>query len=928
MLKLLRLSVAIASENLWRFVISTLAIAASAATVLWMASTYNAIFQSFDDYANLAFGKHHLAVAPIDYESELAISEDVVTALRADERVAIAETYWSESIARIDLRIPRTNASNRTHSGVNDEPRGQLNYLFMTTTSVDPPHPLVRGKWIQSANTSASHSVVVRDDVAQRWGVDLGDRIFVKRSKSEVELEVVGIVSATLLKGSASASIHSLTPNQAECFIPYETAKILFTTEPRISLIGVQVAEGQDIHTFRFDWAHQLSRYETPVQFQHAYELEEQLDQSATARSIKIQSYVAIAFSALLTAIATLWGSNLGVESKIQQLGMLRALGFTRGQVASVPAIEAAVRGVVAWGLSMFLAVFAQTLPALSRVSVFKHGLSVEGGLWSAGAIAMGAIIAIISQLRVALKVHPLNAIAVSGASALESINAPAPTNASRLHRYRKHLVAGILSMVAICVAIAVASTLSLGLNETATAAIIATAIIVAFVASALACYIPFWNFWLNSIDRFAPDQSLMLKQQIMHVGMRKPIVPIALSSCLTLFLAIHLWGATLMEAFVPGGWLPDAVAHRKEGFTPAQLDAFQNLPLVRDSQTLGVYVEQARLAEDLLGSKERSTVTRQDNVLVLGMAPDATWFGHDPLLDVNWTAGDKKLSLEQLKHERGCIVVDHFLSESGLKIGDKIRLIPPRRKTTEPVEYIIAGAVELPGWHWQTKHTNMRTRSHRTAAMIFIDDSLAKEDYDHQTFTHIWFDHQGSVDNLLPGNEELASQLGEIDAINIVSAESIRDRVRQTSRRWLWIISIVPIIGLAIATLSFIQMQIASLRSRSWELGVVRALGFQKSEVIRTWVLEIALILLFSLCHSFLFGWLVSYCAVHFTQQFSFFGGVQTPMQWPISIFVWCILFAAVILFLGGFAPARVLLRKMPMHLLNASVAFGRGRG
>ena len=63
-----------------------------------------------------------------------------------------------------------------------------------------------------------------------------------------------------------------------------------------------------------------------------------------------------------------------------------------------------------------------------------------------------------------------------------------------------------------------------------------------------------------------------------------------------------------------------------------------------------------------------------------------------------------------------------------GLDVGDDFALVPPDNPAC-PASYSIAGAVRLPGWHWQTKPTGFRSRTHRAAALVFADyPSVAKD--------------------------------------------------------------------------------------------------------------------------------------------------------------------------------------------------------
>ena len=148
----------------------------------------------------------------------------------------------------------------------------------------------------------------------------------------------------------------------------------------------------------------------------------------------------------------------------------------------------------------------------------------------------------------------------------------------------------------------------------------------------------------------------------------------------------------------------PDAMAPRSQSET----DRAFPLPLVvlglgligvNPEQCLPIVVEQPRLLQDLTESAERASVTRQDNIVIVGIDPERGFGTGHPLFQLDWVAGSPEEAMKQMRQSRACIVPDHFLTETGLQVGDGFDLIPPDRPE-KPVRYTIAGAVRLPGWH------------------------------------------------------------------------------------------------------------------------------------------------------------------------------------------------------------------------------------
>ena len=155
--------------------------------------------------------------------------------------------------------------------------------------------------------------------------------------------------------------------------------------------------------------------------------------------------------------------------------------------------------------------------------------------------------------------------------------------------------------------------------------------------------------------------------------------------------------------------------------------------------------VEQPRLLEDLTGSAERASIIRQDNVIMLGLDPDRAFGGAAPVLDCEWVRGSVAQAIAGLRAGHGCVVPEHFLRETGLTVGDSFAVVPPE-DPLHPARYRIAASVRLPGWHWQTKDTGMRPRTHRAAALVFADRASVLADFALHGDSHLWL--RGDVED------------------------------------------------------------------------------------------------------------------------------------------------------------------------------------
>ena len=204
------------------------------------------------------------------------------------------------------------------------------------------------------------------------------------------------------------------------------------------------------------------------------------------------------------------------------------------------------------------------------------------------------------------------------------------------------------------------------------------------------------------------------------------------------LYVGIFVWGFTMLEAFIPGSWAPDAlIAAEKAGLSPQMVSQIREIPGVDPNRCQPIVVEQPRLFEDITGSAERASVTRQDDVVIVGIDPQDAFAGSNPLFELDWVEGSPREAIQMMKEGRGCVVPDHFVQETGLGVGDSFALVPPEG-SDRPVTYTIAGAVRLPGWHWQTKRSGFRSRTHRAAALVFADYASVAEDFQKPNPTYV----------------------------------------------------------------------------------------------------------------------------------------------------------------------------------------------
>ena len=320
----------------------------------------------------------------------------------------------------------------------------------------------------------------------------------------------------------------------------------------------------------------------------------------------------------------------------------------------------------------------------------------------------------------------------------------------------------------------------------------------------------------------------------------------LAMSTGLGLYVTMIIWGYSMLQPFKPGDWVPDMLVTLQSGGLPdAEIETVRRTPGVVAEQCLPLAVEQPRLAGDITGSEQGGSVTRQDNVLLIGLDPQVAFGGPRPLVGAEFVGGTREEAVARLKRGRACIVPDHFLAATGLKLGDRFAMVPPDMPE-KPVEYTIAGVVSLPGWHWIAQVSGLRRRGVRSAAMVFASYDDVRRDFDIRQTNYLWMNvRQGMgvaemgaalqplADRYLgPGtviNVRGPSSFGAVKfgaSLRITTPDDVRTQLLARADDVIWALCEVPLVTLLVTSLGVVNTIVASVRVRRWELGVLRALG------------------------------------------------------------------------------------------------------
>lgn len=916
MRKVFRLAVAFLREHPARVALTSLATMAATCLVIWIAAGYDSLLQTFDYWASQALGHYQLSIGPIAMEGNPAVPREVLDAIRSDASVAAAEPVW---MSRATVRLRSDTGTGGADSaegrlrGLGGPPERRSEYKVLALDSAAPPFDL-EGTWLTSGPDS--REAVLTRSAAERLRVRLGDTITVTSKDRSTELPVIGLLDAPSLGAGTYAVPQIRTPGAGDLFVSNGTGERIFGTPPEISFIGVAVKPEADLTRFRFGWGPKLSRYATPVQFQEAFEIEEALDESASADNVRIQSYATTGI-AMLVAMLVIFGTvSMGVTERVRQFAVLRALVLTRTQLSLLIFTEALLLALIGFAGGLLLSWLLLAVVGRIAARLLHHGTTIGVHSLALAAVATfgGAVLAAIVPAWRATRARPVDAMAPGQAPA-----------ASRLPMRTILLGIGLI-LVNPLVTFVFPPRFDRQVYLAMAFGFVSMSIGFVLIAPAVVALVD--RFGGPGLARlFRIDPKLLSSQITSHVW-RTAAAALSMAVGLGLFLGVQIWGFTMLDGFLVGPWAPDGVLAFQSGGLPLEkVPEIAHLPGVDPAHCLPIVVEQPRLLDDVTGSAERASVIRQDNVVLVGIDPRQAFGGDRPLFDVEWAEGSPEQAIKELTAGRGCLVPDHFLTETKLRIGDSFDLVPPE-KPTAPVRYRIAGALRLPGWHWQTKLTGFRSRTHRAAALVFANYGTVAEDFSLPAATHLWLDFAGSSADpkaITAAAKEIyaaalpaAASGADGPKIRLMAVEDIRQMTRNNATRWIWGVSLLPLVSTAIAGLGVLNVILASIRSRRWELGVLRSIGIGQSSIVRAILAEGFLIGLVAVLLSLGFGLLAGWCGCGMAQYISFFGGLHPSLHVPWRVVGGALSAVLVLSTLAAVWPALSIGRLRPLTLLQ----------
>jgi putative ABC transport system permease protein len=933
-----------------RTVLTSMAVVASSCLVVWVVSGYDALLgQSIDENAAKALGRFDLIVsdaggppglsgggAPGGRTPKAEVSKQrvgggprpgvglpqgLIASLRSDPQVVEVN---QTSVSRVSVANPEPDPSATPTQKLlrGDRPpvfgMPPLSPPLIGTDATLPTYELEEGRWLD-ASAAGRIEGVLSAGYAKALRIEAGNEVRVTSEVGGWPVTVVGILAQPPSGEVPGPGI------QAGLFVPLSFPETVNGHAPGIRQINLVLKDGVDVGAYRKALTDRFSAMGLSPAIVDIQALKEMIGRGLSRSGSRALAYSATAIALMAALFIIFTTLSMGVSERIRELAVLRAVALSRAQVAGLVFMEGLLLAVIGW-VGGLLAGWG----LLAVISQAKPNLLAEGATLGPWCVVLTGVAAFGGAL--AASAFPSwRATRVSPLDSMSSPRPPAPAQGIGL--------AALAGLVLLTINPLLTYVLPMGdaTRIWGYALVGYPGMVLGFVLLAPWMIVSLERTvgpWLARLLGIPPR----LLKSILSANLWRTLgTTMALTVGLGLYVATQTWGYSMLAPFMPGEWVPEMlVGFEPSGLPDEQIEAVKHAVGVRPGRCLPLVVEQPRMARPL--SAPGGFLIKQDNVVLIGVDPELAFGGQDPMIDAMFAAGDRATAVAKLKAGRACLVPDHFLASSGMKLGDQLELFPFEDRSGPAVSYEIVGAVSLPGWQWITKMTGLRRRTVRTGGLVFAPFAEVRRDFEIKRINFFWLDTDGSVTaSQLEGSMQAIAEahgeakfrvpgVGEVTSrrpyARVTSAEGVRAGVGSRADEMIWGMSQIPLVTLLIASLAVLNTIVSSVQARRWDLGILRALGTTRGGIVRLILAESLLIGLVVSVLGMGFGAMAGWCGLGMARYLSPFGGMDTSLVIPWARIAIGLIISVGLCLLAALWPAVTTGRAEPLQLLRS----GRG--
>ena len=375
----------------------------------------------------------------------------------------------------------------------------------------------------------------------------------------------------------------------------------------------------------------------------------------------------------------------------------------------------------------------------------------------------------------------------------------------------------------------------------------------------------------LGSLLRLDPR---LLQRRLSRDPARVAGTVLTLSMGLGGFIAIHIWGGTLMSSFVPSPEWPDVIVSAlPNGFSPEDVALVRGCPGVADGRVLAVDCSQHPFDPDSPAFAGRPEAIPRGAVLLFGADPDEAFGGEAPLARFRFVEGDRATAVRRMAEGDGCVVVEMLARLAGLRLGDVVKVAGRA--------FEVVGVVDL-NWHMVTSRALVRTRfgregatappgapPPRTIGAAFVSERAVREITGNGDTTYfLWLNLSPELRRMdgLRATVRLDSEIRAAirpdgsSAIRVHHRDEIADGTLSHGNDILGTMARIPFWSLVVTSMGIAALVVASVRGSRHEFETLRAVGMTHGQLLRLVFGEAMLVTLCAVSLSLLAGVLLGW--------------------------------------------------------------------
>ncbi|MFN4241971.1 MAG: FtsX-like permease family protein [Tepidisphaerales bacterium] len=737
-----------------------------------------------------------------------AFDASVLDALRDDPRVR-------RVVPRFETPSPFLTASGEVYVGRNCWVVGLVPELDSGAANLR----LLSGRWL-----GAGEDEVVLNRVAARMarspestdpdapGLDVGDRFVLPGADGPLELTVVGVVHQPEIAGpNAYVNLRTLQ----QWLMPQGPMKV--------SRAMVEVRPGTDLLAFEADWATRLKAADPNIKFRLTRTTREQFESNLMGVTLLSALGVSVAMvSAACIVFSTL---SMGVAERQRQLAMLRAVGASRRQIGAVVVAEGLTLAALGVAVGVPLGWLWVKLLATVYDQVFTEGVVLSGlGVGYAAAACLGtALLATLMPAWQATRVSPLEAMAPLA-------EGPRPGWPWRT---------ALAGVACICVAPLNLSGLTgwLGGQLADPATVRGVQFFGHFTVGVpliMAGFFLLSPMAIRAVEAAAVPAAAsllrlpraVLRQQLSGSLWQTAGTACALMVGLSTLVVMQVQGNSGLRAWQLPQRFPDVfILHRGlGGLSEAQVAKLAEVPGLRPGELLPVAIASPQFGNNFLAIAGAAMMP--DSTLFFGLDPELA----DKMTELEFRDGNREDAVRRLKQGRHVLITEEFRQLRGLRVGDTLEL---RTRTAGVVPFTVAGVVWSPGVDVIVGVFDMGGQfEQRTAYSVFgtLDD--ARELFGVREISIFAANVIDGVDREQL-TRTLQQDVGRM-GLQVFDIRQVKAAIERGLGNLLLIASSVAFAALFVASLGVTNTVMASIRSRQWQFGVLRAVGVTRGQLLR----------------------------------------------------------------------------------------------